>query len=84
MSSEPPTKTLLSVGNSESPGLKISIEIEKFKRGRNFQARLRISIFGPLGFPYFSVRTSGFFLIPSDRNIFSTFVRGYQNTAIAE
>ena len=29
---EPPTKPLFSVGNSESPGLKISIEIEHFKR----------------------------------------------------
>ena len=31
-SSEPPTRTLFSVGNSESPGLKISSEIENFKR----------------------------------------------------
>ena len=48
--SEPPSKPLLFVGNSEGPRLKISCEIEIFNRDWKFQSRMKFfSIFGPLG-----------------------------------
>ena len=49
-SSEPPANPLIFVGNSEGPGLKISIEIDFFNRDwKNYNRDWFFSIFGPLG-----------------------------------